>query len=75
MPVNLFIQDINGDHNLNAGFGSQSRAEDAVERFMKAGGYWYVKADDEGKIEERAFIPWHRVEFCRIEEVEKEEEE
>lgn len=64
MSVNLFIQDRCGDHNFDATYITRMAAESALERFRTVlGGYW---------TDEDVFVPWHRVDFAKIEELDTE---
>jgi hypothetical protein len=73
--VTLFIQDQYGDHNLEKEYSTCDLAERAVESFKKDGGYWLVETDEETNNGADVFVPWHRVDFCRIEPVEDEGDE
>jgi hypothetical protein len=62
MPVTLFIQEHSGDFNLEKEYTDRDAAERSLMHFEDSGGYWI----DEGTV----YVPWHRVDFARIDEVE-----
>jgi hypothetical protein len=61
----LFIQNLSGDYNFEREYPTTEEALQAVELFRLGGGY----VTEEGNV----FVPWHRVDFARLTEVEDEE--
>jgi hypothetical protein len=61
--VNLFIQDESGDHNFDGEYLNALFAWEEMCRFQKNGGYYTE--------DNTVFVPWHRVNYARIEEIEE----
>jgi hypothetical protein len=62
MPVTLFIQEHRGDFNFEKEYVNRDAAERTLMFFEDSGGYW----TEDGAV----YVPWHRVDLARIEEVE-----
>ena len=60
MPITMFIQDRSGNYNFECEFPDRPTAIRALNEIKNAEGYW---VDEKHSI----FIPWHRVDFVRIE--------
>lgn len=65
LKVQLFVQERNGDHNLEKEYLTRDMAWVEVENIRKNGGYW-TSSDGENNI----FVPWHSVDHVRVSEVE-----
>ena len=67
MPVILFIQDREGDHNYEVTWPNLSGAQRVLESIKNAGGWWVdTAADDEPACS--VFVPWHQAVYASIEE-------
>lgn len=62
MTIVLFIREANGDNNYKGEFPTVAAAKEALAQFRIGGGYWLI-----GKNRHEYFIPWHRVNYARIE--------
>ncbi len=59
MSVNVFIQEHSGDYNGDIEFDTRIQARSFVETTREARGYWF---------DTDTFIPWHRIDYIKIEE-------
>jgi hypothetical protein len=62
--VTLFVQDRSGNHNLELEYSMRDLALSELNSIHERGGYWTRDGDDSISI----FVPWHRVDFARINE-------